>query len=212
VPPHKAPAAPGLDACLLPPLAMRLRLPQVLLHNFVLRVAATLGCCRYTHGNRLTGGVPAQWAANGSFTNLKELTVSGNPLGGALPVEWGLGPQAFPSLQVSHCAQLRPCRPPAGLLSSSLARGWATRPLRTFVTVESPRHLHLRHLRLAMLASSLPPAYLPPSRRPSTRVLPAVTQHVERKPQRHAAPGMGHGRRPGKSEDPVSGWGQGGSS
>lgn len=153
MPPHKALAAPGLDACLLPPLAMLLRLPQVLSHNLVLRVAATLGCCRYTHGNRLTGGVPAQWAANGSFTNLKELTVSGNPLGGELPVEWGLGPQAFPSLQVSDCTPLCPCRLPAELFSSFMSSVctqqlpvysfWSSRHLRTLFIVRSPRHLHL---------------------------------------------------------------------
>ncbi|KAI3430353.1 hypothetical protein D9Q98_004948 [Chlorella vulgaris] len=72
----------------------------------------------YTHGNRLTGGVPAQWAANGSFTNLKELTVSGNPLGGELPVEWGLGPQAFPSLQSLNMSNAN--------LSGTLPAEWGT--------------------------------------------------------------------------------------
>ena len=44
----------------------------------------------FLHGNNLTGGIPDTWAALGSFTVLKQLTLSDNPnLGGTLPAAWG---------------------------------------------------------------------------------------------------------------------------
>jgi hypothetical protein len=55
---------------------------------------------RYLHGNNLTGGLPPQWAMNGSFTTLKQVTLSDNPLlGGSLPPEWGAADFALPALQ-----------------------------------------------------------------------------------------------------------------
>lgn len=54
---------------------------------------------RYLHGNQLTGGLPAAWAGAESFSVLRELTLSENLLGGTLPMEWGLGPDAMPALR-----------------------------------------------------------------------------------------------------------------
>lgn len=53
----------------------------------------------YLHGNQLTGGLPAAWAGAESFSVLRELTLSENLLGGTLPMEWGLGPDAMPALR-----------------------------------------------------------------------------------------------------------------
>ncbi len=43
--------------------------------------------------------MPAGWAADGSFTRLRVASLAGNPLGGALPAEWGARAGALPRLQ-----------------------------------------------------------------------------------------------------------------
>ncbi len=57
--------------------------------------------------NQLTGGLPAGFAANGSFTQLRVLSFAGNSgLGGTLPPEFGDAATALPLLQtldVSGC-------------------------------------------------------------------------------------------------------------
>lgn len=57
--------------------------------------------------NQLTGGLPAGFAAAGSFTQLRVLSFAGNSgLGGTLPPEYGDAATALPSLQtldVSGC-------------------------------------------------------------------------------------------------------------
>jgi hypothetical protein len=56
--------------------------------------------CSSLHGNRLTGSLPPEWAAPGSFTVLKQLTLSDNPgLVGSLPPAWGAHPEALPALE-----------------------------------------------------------------------------------------------------------------
>ena len=58
-------------------------------------------CCRYLHGNNLTGGVPGTWGLPGSFTALQTLTLQDNPLlGGTLPAGWGNASTALPKLNV----------------------------------------------------------------------------------------------------------------
>lgn len=52
------------------------------------------------HGNQLTGTLPDAWADPGSFTVLKQLTLSGNPgLFGTLPAAWGANIESLPALQ-----------------------------------------------------------------------------------------------------------------
>ena len=44
----------------------------------------------YLHLNDLSGTLPAAWAQPGSFTALRQLTLSDNPrMSGGLPLEWG---------------------------------------------------------------------------------------------------------------------------
>ena len=45
------------------------------------------------------GGLPAGWAANGSFAALKVASLAGNPLGGPLPPAWGDAEYSLPALQ-----------------------------------------------------------------------------------------------------------------
>ncbi|KAL4424194.1 hypothetical protein ABPG75_001495 [Micractinium tetrahymenae] len=54
----------------------------------------------YMHGNQLTGSLPAAFADPGSFTALRELTLSDNPLTGPLPPAWGARAGALPALQL----------------------------------------------------------------------------------------------------------------
>ena len=55
---------------------------------------------RWLHGNMLTGTIPDAWAGPGSFTVLRELTLSDNPsLTGTLPDYWGSRADCLPELQ-----------------------------------------------------------------------------------------------------------------
>lgn len=58
-----------------------------------------------------TGGIPAAWAANGSFTALRSASLGGQQLGGTLPPEWGGGLPALEQLELSN-AELQGTLPP----------------------------------------------------------------------------------------------------
>lgn len=47
------------------------------------------------------GGVPPGWAQPGSFKALRVASLGGQPLGGALPPEWGAGLPALEQLDLS---------------------------------------------------------------------------------------------------------------
>lgn len=60
----------------------------------------TLDSCSTLHGNLLTGTLPPEWGEPGSFTVLKQLTLSDNPgLNGTLPAAWGAANDSLPQLQ-----------------------------------------------------------------------------------------------------------------
>lgn len=57
------------------------------------------------------GGIPAGWAAPGSFEALRVASLGGQQLGGTLPPEWGSGLPALELLDVSN-AELEGPLPP----------------------------------------------------------------------------------------------------
>lgn len=75
----------------------------MLLQKLLLRELASDGShcsCRSLglSGNRLGGGLPADWAARGYWPNLTTLQLQGNALQGGFPAEW-TAPTAFPAMR-----------------------------------------------------------------------------------------------------------------